>query len=80
LVVTHLAQGAAAAHRQIKVSKTVKAKQTFAEACELGSQDRVQEIARMLSGGMAEESALNYASELLKASNARSSGQGRSRR
>jgi DNA repair protein RecN (Recombination protein N) len=80
LVVTHLAQVAAAAHRQIKVSKTVKAKQTFAEACELGSQDRVHEIARMLSGGMAEESALNYASELLKASNARSSGQGRSRR
>ena len=80
LVVTHLAQVAAAAHRQIKVSKTVKSKQTFAEACELGTQDRVQEIARMLSGGMAEESALNYASELLKASSDRSSGQGRSRR
>ena len=80
LVVTHLAQVAAAAHRQIKVSKTVKAKQTFAEASELGAQDRVQEIARMLSGGMAEESALNYASELLKASSSRSSGQGRSRR
>ena len=80
LVVTHLAQVAAAAHRQIKVSKTVKSKQTFAEACELGTQDRVQEIARMLSGGMAEESALNYASELLKASSDRSRGQGRSRR
>ena len=80
LVVTHLAQVAAAAHRQIKVSKTVKSKQTFAEASELGVQDRVQEIARMLSGGMAEESALNYASELLKASSDRSSGQGRSRR
>jgi len=80
LVVTHLAQVAAAAHRQIKVSKTVKSKQTFAEASEVGSQDRVQEIARMLSGGMAEEAAQNYASELLKASNVRSSGQGRSRR
>ena len=80
LVVTHLAQVAAAAQRQIKVSKTVKSKQTFAEACELGEQERVGEIARMLSGGMAEESALNYASELLKASNERSNGQGRSRR
>jgi len=80
LVVTHLAQVAAAAHRQIKVSKTVKSKQTFAEASEVGSQDRVQEIARMLSGGMAEEAAQNYASELLKASNVRSIGQGRSRR
>jgi DNA repair protein RecN (Recombination protein N) len=80
LVVTHLAQVAAAAQRQIKVSKTVKSKQTFAEAYELGEQERVEEIARMLSGGMAEESALNYASELLKASNERSNGQGRSRR
>jgi DNA repair ATPase RecN len=58
----------------------VKSKQTFAEAYELGEQERVGEIARMLSGGMAEESALNYASELLKASNERSNGQGRSRR
>jgi DNA repair ATPase RecN len=58
----------------------VKSKQTFAEASELGAQDRVQEIARMLSGGMAEESALSYASELLKASSDRSSGPGRSRR
>jgi len=80
LVVTHLAQVAAAAHRQIKVSKTVKSKQTFAEASEVGAQDRVQEIARMLSGGMAEEAAQNYASELLKASHDRASGQGRSRR
>lgn len=80
LVVTHLAQVAAAAHRQIKVSKTVRAKQTFAEAFELGDQDRVGEIARMLSGGMAEEAAMRYASELLKASAIRSSNQRRSRR
>ena len=80
LVVTHLAQVAAAAHRQIRVSKTVKSKQTFAEASEVADQDRVGEIARMLSGGMAEEAALNYASELLKASNDRSSSQRRTRR
>ena len=80
LVVTHLAQVAAAARRQIRVSKTVKSKQTFAEASELADQDRVGEIARMLSGGMAEEAALNYASELLKASSDRSSIQRRTRR
>ena len=80
LVVTHLAQVAAAAHRQIRVSKTVKSKQTFAEASEVADQDRVGEIARMLSGGMAEEAALNYASELLKASSDRSSSQRRTRR
>jgi len=79
LVVTHLAQVASAAHRQIKVSKTVKSRQTFAEAVELGEQERVGEIARMLSGGMAEEAALGYASELLKASALRSSNQKRSR-
>lgn len=71
LVVTHLAQVAAAAHRQIKVSKSVKSKQTYAEAIQLAHQDRVGEIARMLSGGMAEEAALNYASELLKESSNR---------
>ncbi len=71
LVVTHLAQVAAAAHRQIKVSKSVKSKQTYAEAIQLAHQDRVGEIARMLSGGMAEEAALNYASELLKESSSR---------
>jgi DNA repair protein RecN (Recombination protein N) len=80
LVVTHLAQVAAAAHRQIKVSKTVKSNQTFAEACELDAQDRIQEIARMLSGGMAEEAALNYASEILKVSNDRVGGKGWSSR
>jgi DNA repair protein RecN (Recombination protein N) len=80
LVVTHLAQVAAAARRQIRVSKTVKSKQTFAEASELADQDRVGEIARMLSGGMAEEAALSYASELLKASSDRSSIQRRTRR
>ena len=80
LVVTHLAQVAAAAHRQIRVSKTVKSKQTFAEASEVADQDRVGEIARMLSGGMAEEAALNYASELLKASSDCSSSQRRTRR
>ncbi len=80
LVVTHLAQVAAAAHRQIRVSKSVKGKQTFAEASALDDQDRAGEIARMLSGGMAEEAALGYASELLKASSEQSANQKRSRR
>ncbi len=80
LVVTHLAQVAAAAHRQIRVSKTVKSKQTYAEAGELTDRDRIGEIARMLSGGMAEEAALSYATELLKVASDRSSDQRRTRR
>lgn len=65
LVVTHLAQVAAAADRQIKVTKTVRSKQTFAHATQLNHDQRVAEIARMLSGGVAENSALQHARELL---------------
>ena len=68
LVVTHLAQVAAAAQTQINVTKTVRAKQTFATASMLSGEDRVAEIARMLSGGVAQESATEHARDLLSAS------------
>ncbi|NDC91454.1 MAG: hypothetical protein EB089_06325 [Acidimicrobiia bacterium] len=68
LVVTHLAQVAAVAQTQINVTKTVRAKQTFATATMLSGEDRVAEIARMLSGGVAQESAFEHARELLAAS------------
>ena len=67
LVVTHLAQVAASASHQVKVSKAVRAKQTFAQAELLNKQERIAEIARMLSGGVAEAAALTHASELLGA-------------
>ena len=65
LVVTHLAQVAATAAHHIKVTKTVRSKQTFAQASPLEHDERVAEIARMLSGGVAEASALKHAQELL---------------
>ncbi|NBY62157.1 MAG: hypothetical protein EBQ54_07660 [Actinobacteria bacterium] len=65
---THLAQVAAVAQTQINVTKTVRAKQTFATATMLSGEDRVAEIARMLSGGVAQESAFEHARELLAAS------------
>ncbi len=71
LVVTHLAQVAAAAQTQINVTKTVRAKQTFATATMLSGEDRVAEIARMLSGGVAQESATEHARDLLSASGAK---------
>ena len=71
LVVTHLAQVAAAAQTQINVTKAVRAKQTFATANVLSGDDRVEEIARMLSGGVAQESATEHARELLAASGAK---------
>ncbi|MFM7493534.1 MAG: DNA repair protein RecN, partial [Acidimicrobiaceae bacterium] len=71
LVVTHLAQVAAAAQTQINVTKAVRAKQTFATATMLSGEDRVAEIARMLSGGVAQESATEHARDLLSASGAK---------
>lgn len=74
LVVTHLVQVAATATQQIKVTKTVRAKQTFAQASVLSQDERVTEIARMLSGGVAESSALQHAQDLLSAASARIGG------
>ena len=71
LVVTHLAQVAAAAQTQISVAKTVRAKQTFATAAVLSGDDRVAEIARMLSGGVAQDSATEHARDLIAASGAK---------
>ncbi len=63
--VTHLAQVAASAHQQISVSKTVKAQRTYGSATTVRPEDRAGEIARMLSGGVADESAIAHAKDLL---------------
>ena len=65
LVVTHLAQVAAAAESQISVSKKVSKGATFASAKRLEGDERVDEIARMLSG-KSTDSALEHARELLR--------------
>jgi DNA repair protein RecN (Recombination protein N) len=64
LVVTHLAQVAAAATSQISVAKSVSDGQTYATAAPIVDEDRVVEIARMLSGSTS-ASALEHARELL---------------
>jgi DNA repair protein RecN (Recombination protein N) len=66
LVVTHLAQVAAAATTQISVAKTITDGQTRATATRVAGHDRVAEIARMLSGSTS-ASALDHARELLGA-------------
>jgi DNA repair protein RecN (Recombination protein N) len=63
--VTHLAQVGASAHQQISVSKTVKANRTYGSALAVKQEDRAAEIARMLSGGVADESAIAHARDLL---------------
>ncbi len=64
LVVTHLAQVAAAAGRHFTVDKVVRGGQTFATASQLDAEARVGEVARMLSGSSS-TSALEHARELL---------------
>lgn len=63
--VTHLPQVAASAHQQIVVSKTVKSGKTFGAASPVAHDNRATEIARMISGGVADETATAHARELL---------------
>ncbi|MEY3656277.1 MAG: repair protein RecN [Actinomycetota bacterium] len=63
--VTHLAQVGASAHQQISVSKTVRSNRTYGSATVVKEEDRAAEIARMLSGGVADDSAIAHARDLL---------------
>ena len=65
IVVTHLAQVAALADHQIRVSKDQFGTITMTSVAELNQQEREIEIARMLSGNPDSESALSHAKELL---------------
>lgn len=64
LVVTHLAQIAAKADHHYKVEKQVEAGRTVSRVRLLGEGERLEEIARMLSGNTS-EAALRHARELL---------------
>jgi DNA repair protein RecN (Recombination protein N) len=64
LVVTHLAQVAAVADTQISVTKSVADGTTTALATALDGEERIAELARMLSGSVS-ETALGHARELL---------------
>ena len=67
LVVTHLPQVAAAASRQLVVSKAVDRGQTFTSVDEVDGDVRVSEIARMLAGSET-DAALEHARDLLASS------------
>jgi DNA repair protein RecN (Recombination protein N) len=66
LVVTHLAQVAAHAATQIVVAKHVHRNVTTATATPVAGDERVEEVARMLSGMNASRSARDHAVELLQ--------------
>ena len=65
LAVTHLPQVAASAHNHVMVVKQVVKGKTFGSARVLDGTERVPEIARMLSGGVADDSATAHARDLL---------------
>lgn len=67
LVVTHLAQVAANARQHLRVHKAVRKEATFAGVSPLAGDDRVGEIARMLSGATDEPAAIAHATSLLEA-------------
>jgi len=64
-VVTHLPQVAAWADHQVAVAKAQESDTTVSEARHLEAEDRVVELARMLSGSPDSESAQAHARELL---------------
>jgi DNA repair protein RecN (Recombination protein N) len=67
LAVTHLGQMAATAHHHVHVTKEVSDGVTFGRAFELSENERVDELARMLSGGLADNSARQHAIDMLAA-------------
>jgi DNA repair protein RecN (Recombination protein N) len=66
LCITHLPQIASQAQWHLYVEKQVRGGRTFSEIRELGSEERVQEIARMLAGVKVSSQAIQHARELLK--------------
>ena len=65
LAVTHLPQVAAAADHHVRVSTQADGGQTISSLQQLSSNERVQEVARMLGGSHITQATLNHASELL---------------
>ena len=66
LCVTHLAQIAAYAHTDYYVSKETRGDRTFSSAVRLDPQQRVEEIARIMSGSAGDEAALQHARNLME--------------
>jgi DNA repair protein RecN (Recombination protein N) len=63
--ITHLPQIASKGTTHFKVYKRIAAEQTYSEIKQLTPEERIQEIAQMLSGATVSESAYNHARELL---------------
>ncbi len=65
ICVTHLAQIAANGETHLKIEKTVKDNRTYTGVTEISGDDRIKEIARIMSGTDITENLYNSAKELL---------------
>jgi len=65
LAVTHLPQVASQGDHHFKVRKRVEGERTFATVEQLRGEERVAEIARMVSGESVTESSMSHARQLL---------------
>ena len=65
ITITHLPQVAAKGAHHFKVFKETKDGSTFTQLKKLGPQDRISEVAQMLSGEALTQAALQHAKELL---------------
>lgn len=66
ILITHLAQVASFADRHFSVSKEVRGGRTFTEIKKVSGDERVAEIARMLSGDIKSEASILHAKDILK--------------
>jgi len=66
IVITHLAQIASFADNHYLISKSVKDGHTYSEITLLDEKDRIDEIARIMSGSIVTETAKNAAVEMIK--------------
>lgn len=69
LCITHLASIAAQATSQFKIEKKVLDEKTITKTFEVTGQNRVEEIARMLSGDTYSKASIEHAQELLSKNN-----------
>ena len=66
ICITHLAQIAKFGDHHYKISKTVSSGRTQTGVAQLTSQERVEEIARMMGGEKITKMTLNHAKEMLQ--------------
>ena len=65
IIITHLPQVASLSNNHIKISKEVIKGRTYTSIKELNLEEKIYEIALMISGGKVTESQLEYAKEMV---------------